>query len=84
MMDFYPSLCLRYKSMLLNAPVFSINDFDNTNHLLWMINELENNLSQSLTKKHRWLGYIQHAVISQGITDVMTEREFTRDIFKGN
>lgn len=80
---FYPELLSRYQNMLLDSEGFYINEFDNTEHLLWMINELRTNQEQSLTKKHRWLGYIQHAIISAGLTDVMTERDYTRQIFKG-
>ncbi len=81
---FYPDLLTRYQTMLSTADSFYINAFDNTEHLIWMINELMTNEDQSLTKKHRWLGYIQHAIISAGFTDVRTERDYTRDIFNGD
>lgn len=81
---FYPGLITRYIAMLLNNERFYSNEFDNTDHLIWMLNELSNNQHQSLTKKHRWLGYIQHSLITAGFTDVMTERDYTRDIFKGD
>lgn len=81
---FYPELLARYGGMLQIADDFYINEFDNTDHLIWMLNELSNNQDQSLTKKHRWLGYIQHALISAGLTDVMTERDYTRNIFNGD
>lgn len=80
---FYPELLGRYRAMLQEGDFFYFNEFDNTDHLLWMLTELTTNENQSLTKKHRWLGYIQHAIISAGLTDVMTERDYTRDIFKG-
>lgn len=66
------------------ADVFSAGEFDNTAHLLWMIAQLQQDDTQSITKKHRWLGYIQHALISQGLTTVTAERDFTRNIFKGD
>jgi hypothetical protein len=81
---FYPELVTRYMQMLLNNERFYLDKFDNTDHLIWMLNELSNNQQQSLTKKHRWLGYIQHSLIAVGFTDVMTERDYTRDLFKGD
>ena len=82
--EFYPQLCSRYRSMLIAADVFAVDEFDNTAHLLWMIAQLQQDDTQSITKKHRWLGYIQHALISQGLTSVKAERDFTRNIFKGD
>lgn len=83
-MQFYPILVARYRAMLEKGEEFHLNEYDNTNHLLWMLDELESNGDQTLTKKHRWLGYIQHAIISVGLTDVMTERNYTRNIFDGD
>ena len=58
---------------------------DETNdiHLLWMLNQLLSNKSQSETKKHRWLGYIQGIMTVKGYINVLEERELTRNIFKG-
>ena len=81
--EFYPELCERYLNMLLAADYFSVDAFDNTAHLVWMLKELQSNDEQSLTKKHRWLGYIQHALIAQKLTTVTIERDFTRNIFNG-
>lgn len=81
--DFYPTIIERYASMLITHPEFHEDAEQNTRHLLWMLKELQTNRDQSLTKKHRWLGYIQRAIIEQGLTTVLAEREFTRDIFKG-
>lgn len=83
-MEFYPELIARYENMLLDNEAFYFDQFDNTDHLIWMLNELSTNDNQSLTKKHRWLGYIQHSLIVAGLTDVMTERNYTRDIFNGD
>lgn len=80
---FYPELIERYRELLTHNDFFYINEFDNSDHLLWMLNQLEKNKEQSLTKKHRWLGYIQHALVSAGLTDVTTERDLTRSVFNG-
>ena len=53
------------------------------NHLLWMLYELNTNTEMSLTKKHRWLGFIQGCLIKDGIIDLKAERNRTRDILKG-
>lgn len=82
--EFYPELIERYLKMLQDADYFAVDEFDNTAHLVWMLRELQTNDGQSLTKKHRWLGYIQHALISQGLTSVTIERDFTRNIFNGD
>jgi hypothetical protein len=81
--DFYPSIIERYASMLLSNPEFHVDSEQSTRHLLWMLKEIQTNRNQSLTKKHRWLGYIQRALIDQGLTTVQAERDFTRDIFNG-
>lgn len=81
--DFYPTIIERYATMLIIAPEFHNTGEHCTRHLLWMLKELQTNRDQSLTKKHRWLGYIQRAVIEQGFTTVQAERDFTRPIFKG-
>lgn len=59
---------------------------DETNplHLLWMLNEIQHNDEQSLTKKHRWLGYIQGVLIMKGVSTVQEEREFSRTILNGS
>lgn len=52
-------------------------------HLLWMIQEIHTNKSQSYTKKHRWLGCLQGIMIAKGYTTVTEERDFTRSYFDG-
>lgn len=61
-----------------------LNDETNDLHLLWMIKEIKENKLQSLTKKHRWLGYIQGVMISKGYFTVTEERNLTREILNGN
>lgn len=82
-------LAKRYTAML---QVDSRVDFDehrfgqktSRNHIRWMIQELHDNMEQSLTKKNRWLGFIQGLMIAYGYTTVDREREETRDMFNGD
>ncbi len=53
-------------------------------HLIWMLTEIQENLTMSSTKRHRWLGYIQGILVSKGVIDVKQEREYTRGMFNGN
>lgn len=52
-------------------------------HLKWMLTEIADNLKQSITKKNRWLGFVQGLLIAYGFTTVSREREMTREIFNG-
>lgn len=52
-------------------------------HLEWMLDSIDNDSHQSLTKKHRWLGFVQCALINLGFTTVEAERNFTRNILNG-
>lgn len=82
-------LAKRYTAMM---QVDSRADFDehrfgqktSRNHLRWMVQELHDNMEQSLTKKNRWLGFIQGMMIAYGYTTVDREREETRDLFNGD
>lgn len=82
-------LAKRYTAMM---QVDSRVDFDehrfgqktSRNHIRWMIQELHDNMEQSLTKKNRWLGFIQGLMIAYGYTTVDREREETRDMFNGD
>jgi hypothetical protein len=53
-------------------------------HLLWMLYELNINFEMSLTKKHRWLGFIQGCLIKDEIINLKKERKRTRSILKGD
>ena len=59
---------------------------DETNpvHLLWMLDQIQSNNEMSLTKKHRWLGYIQGVLVMKGEINVTDEREYTRNLFNGS
>lgn len=58
---------------------------DETNdvHLLWMLKQIRYNESQSETKKHRWLGFVQGVMVSKGYLTVAEERGLTRPILNG-
>lgn len=81
----------RYNQILINnshetavykiEPVFG--DEMSVKHLLWMLQEIELNKDQSLTKKHRWLGFVQGVIIAKGWTTVIEERDATRYLFDG-
>lgn len=59
---------------------------DETNpiHLLWMLDQIQNDPTQSITKKHRWLGYIQGVLVCKKVFEVLEEREYTRSILNGD
>lgn len=48
-------------------------------HLRWMLKQLRSPMEYG--KANRWMGFIQDRIISLGLTDVTTERNFTRPIF---
>ena len=52
-------------------------------HLVWMLNEIKNSTTQSETKKHRWLGYVQGIMVAKGYLSVDSERDLTRNVFNG-
>ena len=54
-------------------------------HLIWMLVQIQEDESQELTKKHRWLGFVQGVLCYYcGYTTVEDERNFTRDVFAGS
>lgn len=52
-------------------------------HLLWMLEQLIAPSTMSLTKRHRWLGFIQGCMIKDGLLNVQDERRNTRAVFDG-
>ncbi len=83
-MEFYPEIISRYENMLLNNQPFYFDGFDNTENLLWMLNVIRTDTEEtmdSLIKKERWLGYVQQAIVSAGLTDFATEREYFKGIY---
>lgn len=79
---FYKDLLYRYYKLLAEVKDFG-EGYTHRLHLIWMIEELNNNPDMSETKKHRWLGYIQGVMTAHEVLDVEQERNATREVFKG-
>lgn len=79
---FYPEILDRYEAILRGAEDFGEGD-TSRGHLLDMIELLNGNDAMSLTRKHRWLGFIQGVMICHGLLTVREERNTTRPIFAG-
>ena len=74
--------CLkRYRSMLVRETHF---DGLSAYNLGLFMTEFETAINDKmpLNKLNRWLGYIQGVLVSQGLTTVEAEREFTRPLFR--
>lgn len=80
--QFYPALLDLYAELLRNNPAIEGVDF-NTPHLLWMLGLIKYSEDMSLTKKHRWLGFVQGVMIANGLTTVADQRDHTRAMFDG-
>lgn len=54
-------------------------------HLILMLNEVRYNDKQSVTCKHRWIGWVQSILDAvYDVTDVDREREFSRNVLQGS
>lgn len=84
---FYPGLLKEYRDLLESDKAFGrfpdSGKLSRT-HLISMLDILGNDQNQSDTKKHRWLGFIQHAIIIAGLTTVDEQRDNTRNLFNGD
>lgn len=85
--QFYPEICDRYRQMLRTIRGTPLPSYLPKQHavryLEWMLATIQFGDDQSLTKQHRWLGFIQDALCVRGLTTVDEERNFTRPIFNG-
>lgn len=81
--SFYDNLLDRYDHYLSEDTKLPETGYQSASHLRGMITQLRYDTSQSLTKKHRWLGYIQGVMCAHGLIDVDTERDWTRGLFRG-
>lgn len=81
--SFYDNLLDRYDQYLSEDTKLPETGYQSASHLRGMITQLRYDTSQSLTKKHRWLGYIQGVMCTHGLIDVDTERDLTRGLFRG-
>ena len=72
----------RYDVMLANLTnEVERRDFPGTEpcHLRWMLATIKNGLASD--KSNHWLGFTQGVMISNSITTVQAERDFTRPYF---
>jgi hypothetical protein len=94
MKDLEP-LIERYKELCINRYIYFTGDTEyvicqkpgnetSYIHLVWMLDEIKNNDTMSITKKHRWLGYVQGIMVVLKLISVSDERDNTRDILNGN
>ena len=80
----------RYRLMLedavLTTDIAAIDDPEaSPEHLLWMLDEIETNTEQSVTKKHRWLSWVSACLILvYRATTVTKERDATRGTLNGS
>lgn len=81
--SFYDNLLDRYDHYLSEDTKLPETGYQSALHLRGMITQLRYDTGQSLTKKHRWLGYIQGVMCAHGLIDVDTERDWTRGLFRG-
>lgn len=83
---FFPQVLNHYRTIIKNKgdllPVEG-NQYATKEHLLSMLDTLEEDRAQQVSKKHRWLGYIQGTLCAFNLTTVDAEREYTRRIFNG-
>lgn len=57
---------------------------DRLAHCMWMLSEIVNNSELSITRKHRWFGYVQAVLIEIGGITVAEFRDLTRGVFNGD
>ncbi len=80
---FYPAILDRYRKMIESNADKLGEGYFSASHLLSMLETLRDDLEQSLSKKHRWLGFVQGVLCTSGLTTVDAERDFTRGLFNG-
>lgn len=70
------------KEIIVAEPMYG--NETNDIHLIWMLRQIRYNEEQSLTKKHRWLGFVQGVMTCKGYLTVLEERDLTRPILDGS
>lgn len=91
-LDKLNEVCSRYRRILSTAFVDeALAKLPNgtvhhtTTHLKFMLSEIsDRDGNMSLTKRHRWLGYVQGTMILAGLITVQDERNATRNLFDGS
>lgn len=86
MNDYFKPICERYINILGPWAYSECTPDKPTEdkHLTWMLKSILNVDNMSVTKKHRWLGYVQGIMVLKGYITVADEREFTRPLFNGD
>lgn len=82
------AVCERYVGLINASQDHLKAEMDEGNptslqHLLWMLLMIKNDPGMSITKRHRWLGYIQGVLVCRGLINVAEERDITRPLFNG-
>lgn len=79
--QFAREMAVRYASHLHNKLSYDfvcklpVEDSTSAHHLRWMCHEIiYNNPGKTITKLHRWIGYIQGVMVTRGMTTVDIER----------
>lgn len=80
---YFDHICFQYDRLLERATLPD-KKYQSKEHLQWMLVQIRTDKTQSITKKHRWLGYVQGILTSHGIIDVDIERDSTRSVFNGD
>lgn len=52
-------------------------------HLLWMLDSIDNAIEQSITQKHRWVGFVQCALVNLGFTAAAPSQDWSREVLNG-
>lgn len=76
----------KYICLLEGRGVIAEQDSNGTteySHLLWMLQVIVSDQSLSETKRNRWLGFVQGVLVCKGDIEIKSERDSTREIFKG-
>jgi len=63
------------------AEIDSVDDDDcKLPHLQWMCNQVADGKDWSVTKMHRWIGYVQGVLVTRKYSTVQTERDDYRRV----
>ena len=80
---YFKQICERYIKELDNCELPNV-PYQSNYHLKWMLVQILIDEDQSLTKKHRWLGYVQGVLVANFVINVDDERNLTRNLFNGD
>lgn len=77
---YYDMLDARFQQDLANGLIWSQKDIELDEFICLFQRSVDNR--EPIAKLNRWLGYIQGCLIERGYTDVETERNWTRPLFR--